>query len=108
MLAPEQAARGRVGSSLEASSDPEVVRREVRVRAASYDDGDRVKANELQRRMEDCFEPLIERLAATACMKLISWERAIEAIGAMDAGTADELRAFYRQCLRYRTGRVAI
>ncbi len=101
VIAPAVSRRRPGISNLEACVEPDSVRLAVHQRIGAYEAMVRQEAPELRVWEAAFLLPLVDRLATTGRMGVLSWEDCIEAIGAVDRETGEDLRQFYQRCLSY-------
>lgn len=102
VLAPEEKRRGRKDSNLEAAVDVDRILEEVTARIARYEAAGRQNEFESLRGWHArSFQPLLRVLKGRQCLRVVTWEEAIESIRRPEIASADELGAFYARCLEY-------
>jgi len=101
VIAPEIGNRHQRDSNIEECLNPDSIRSAVHHRISAYESSQRTEVQELRRWEKDYFHPLVLRLTAEQRLTVLSWEKIINAISAVDQGCGEELSHFYERCLTY-------
>lgn len=98
IAAPQIDRRRRGVSNLESSLEPGAIRCAVAARIDAY--GTERPAEEADPRAweRDWFLPLVDQLARTDALRVLTWEDCIAALFSVDRDAAREIEAFYRRC----------
>lgn len=99
ILAP--APKRRRDEKLEVLVNPDTIRQAVIDRIAMYELQPRPEAEALREWEAAVFLPLLDRLARTQRIRVLTWEDSIEAIRDVDPAMGEELGRFYSRCLEF-------
>jgi hypothetical protein len=105
VIAPAKEKRGNPSSNLEACVTRDSIRAAVANRILDYESRNRAEARALREWEQAFLLPLVETLAATNRLGVLSWEDCIAAVSERDRMAGAELDAFYERCLAYMPGR---
>jgi hypothetical protein len=101
VVAPIKEKRSNAASNLEQLTNVDSIRRAVANRIAGYEAATRSEAIPLRRWERDNLLPLIDLLASTGRLAVLSWEDCIAKIAEHDPRVGAELHTFYEHCLTF-------
>lgn len=101
VIAPRPAQRGAGVSNLETATAPDAIKLAVHERIVAYEAQERHEGIDLRRWEAETFRPLVDRLAASGGLGVLSWEDCIATVQQADADAGAELDRFYQRCLTF-------
>ncbi len=103
VIAPSLERRMHRNTNLETCVDQNWVQNSLARRIAAYDASRSEEAQRLRAWEGSHFLPLVERLASTNSLSVLSWEECLKAISSRDTAVGVELQRFYERCLWFNS-----